>query len=613
MLRTIISSLVCLILLVVLCPPRVSSGDFLSPEEQEWLRKMDGKIRVAPDPHYPPMEFFDEDGNFQGIAADYVRIIEQKLDIRFEIVRLGDFEEIIDKAAAREIDMVNTVIQTPERSRFLSFTSPYIQISNVIVVSDNISANLSVKDLKEFEDVVYQGGYSIGPYLMEEHGLYHMRPVADPSQALIDLSTGRIQAMVGNLGVISYYIHRLNLPNLRVAGDCGFQDVLSFASRNDWPIFSRILDKALEDISPDVRRAIKDEWIGLSLPRFYQDPMFWLSLSGLVLFFLLLLVLFYFWNQSLKKQVDLRTQAHKQALDDFADEVLRRKVLVEQSRDGIVVLNDQGGVYEANKQFADMLGYKMEECERLHIWDWDSRWTREELLNMVSSVDAAGDNFETRFRRKDGSMLDVEISTNGATIKGKKYVFCVCRDITQRKKDEEEIRLKNEQLREMAMTDDLTGLNNRRFFFLRGEGEIQRARRFRTPLSLLMIDLDHFKNINDTLGHEAGDKVLRCVASIIQDNIRQIDILARLGGEEFGVLLPNTDAQEAAALAERLRVAVEQAGCRVQEQTVYVTVSIGIDSGRDDDLNLDSLLSRADDAMYQAKSRSRNQTVVMER
>ncbi len=612
MLRKIISSLVCLIFLVVLCPPRASSGDFLSPEEQEWLRQMDGKIRVAPDPHYPPMEFFDGDGNFQGIAADYVRIIEQKLGIRFEIVRLGDFEEILDKAAAREIDMVNTVIETPERARFLSFTSPYIQIPNVIVVSDNISTNLTVKDLKEFEDVVYQGGYSIGPYLIKDYGLYHIRPVTDPAQALIDLSTGRIQAMVGNLGVISYYIHRLNLPNLRVAGDCGFQDVLSFASRSDWPIFSRILDKALEDISPDVRRAIKDEWIGLSLPRFYQDLMFWLSLSGLVLFFLLSLAFFYIWNQTLKKQVDLRTQAHKQALEDLADEVFRRKVLVQQSRDGIVVLDDQGRIYEANKQFADMLGYKMEECERLHIWDWDIRWTREELLNMISSVDSAGDHFETRFRRKDGSMLDVEISTNGAAIKGKKYVFCVCRDITHRKKDEEEIRLKNEQLREMAMTDELTGLNNRRFFFLHGEGEIQRAKRFRTPLSLLMIDLDHFKKINDTMGHEAGDKVLRCVASIIRDNVRQIDIIARLGGEEFGVLLPNTDAQEAAALAERLRVAVEQAGCRVQEQTVNVTVSIGLDSGRDDGLTLDSLLSRADDAMYQAKRRGRNQTVVME-
>ncbi|MFZ2052960.1 MAG: PAS domain S-box protein, partial [Candidatus Aminicenantales bacterium] len=124
----------------------------------------------------------------------------------------------------------------------------------------------------------------------------------------------------------------------------------------------------------------------------------------------------------------------------LADEGVRRRILIEQSRDGIVVLDENGKVYEANNKYAEMLGYTPEEAQQLHIWDWDTQWTREQLLEMIRSVDVAGDHFETKHRRKDGTLLDVEISTNGAVFGGQKLVFCVCRDITQRKRDEENLK-----------------------------------------------------------------------------------------------------------------------------------------------------------------------------
>ncbi len=154
------------------------------------------------------------------------------------------------------------------------------------------------------------------------------------------------------------------------------------------------------------------------------------------------------------------------------------------------------------------------------------------------------------------------------------------------------------------------GLSNRRCFFNQGENEIERAKRFKTPVSLLMIDLDNFKKINDTLGHEAGDKVLQNIASVFADNIRQIDILGRIRGEEFCVLLPNTSQEDATVLAERLRLAVEQTTCLVRGLPVSVTVSIGLVSSNGDALSLDSLLSRADAAMYQAKDQGRNRIVI---
>ncbi len=118
-------------------------------------------------------------------------------------------------------------------------------------------------------------------------------------------------------------------------------------------------------------------------------------------------------------------------------DITRQKILIEQSRDGIVVLDSQGKVREANRHFARMLGYTVEEVHRLHVWDWDARWTPEQLLQAIDLVDASGDFFETSHRRKDGSIFPVEISSNGSMCSGEKLVFCICRDLTERKRAEE--------------------------------------------------------------------------------------------------------------------------------------------------------------------------------
>lgn len=120
------------------------------------------------------------------------------------------------------------------------------------------------------------------------------------------------------------------------------------------------------------------------------------------------------------------------------DEVARRRILVEQSRDGIVVLDQNGRVYEANPQYAKMLGYSLEEILGLYVWDWDKTFSKAELLEQIQSIDAGGDHFETLHQRKDGTFYAVEISTNGMVYQGRKLIFCICRDITQRKQAEKE-------------------------------------------------------------------------------------------------------------------------------------------------------------------------------
>jgi diguanylate cyclase (GGDEF)-like protein/PAS domain S-box-containing protein len=192
------------------------------------------------------------------------------------------------------------------------------------------------------------------------------------------------------------------------------------------------------------------------------------------------------------------------------------------------------------------------------------------------------------------------------------YLADLVWSILERKRSDEQVRDLNTRLEHLAMTDDLTGLTNRRSFFIRGNNEIRRSERYRTPLSLLVLDLDRFKAVNDRFGHQAGDKMLKCIADTLLRNVREVDTLARLGGEEFGVLLPNTGSEDAARLAERLRAAVEEADCQVRNRKMQVTVSIGVASYRKEMPNLDAILKDADSALYRAKSRGRNQVSCLD-
>ena len=133
------------------------------------------------------------------------------------------------------------------------------------------------------------------------------------------------------------------------------------------------------------------------------------------------------------------------AEEAIANEATFRRILIEQSRDGIVILDQNGAVYEANRRFAEMIGYTPEEVTRLHVWDWEYQYPRERVVEMIRTVDEAGDHFETKHRRKDGSIYNVEISTNGAIFAGQKLIFCVCRDITERVQMEKALRESEEK------------------------------------------------------------------------------------------------------------------------------------------------------------------------
>jgi len=211
---------------------------------------------------------------------------------------------------------------------------------------------------------------------------------------------------------------------------------------------------------------------------------------------------------------------------------------------------------------------------------------------------------QIRRRGQDGQFLascsfDAVRSESGEII-GFVEVF---HDITDQRNREE-------MLYRQATQDVLTGIANRGHFLNCSNLEFERAQRFRDPLSVLMLDIDHFKKINDTYGHAAGDEAIIQVATLCSASVRKIDIVGRFGGEEFAVTLPRANSEPAFEMAAKLRRKIADTPVQFDGKTIFFTISIGVASLRPDVLGLPELLRNADAALYQAKREGRNQVVA---
>jgi len=174
----------------------------------------------------------------------------------------------------------------------------------------------------------------------------------------------------------------------------------------------------------------------------------------------------------------------------------------------------------------------------------------------------------------------------------------------------------HQEIKGLSITDCLTDLYNFRYLQERLEEETKRAQRFRRPLALIMADIDHFKEYNDIYGHPEGNKVLKVLANILKDNVREIDIVGRYGGEEFIIILPEADREEAQKIAERIRIKVEEYSFQNKEDRLNnpnrkITLSLGITSCFQESISPQNLIYKVDQALYQAKRKGRNRVVVI--
>lgn len=276
----------------------------------------------------------------------------------------------------------------------------------------------------------------------------------------------------------------------------------------------------------------------------------------------------------------------------------------------LCVANTKGEFIRVNRKFEDTLGYSVNELEGksfvslVHPDDLEATHRAIEQLKEQKSING----FINRVRCKDGMYKYLEWRSQPYG----PYIYASARDITAKR--EEELRLlqltkklqqKNAELSELAITDELTGLYNRHYIDQMMENILSRADRYHEPLSLILFDLDFFKRVNDTWGHYIGDEVLRQIAAVTKKNIRKSDIMARMGGEEFAILLQNCSIDDALTVAEKIRKLLEKTKHPIAG---VVTASFGVAERRPNEAFY-SWYKRVDEALYRAKEGGRNRVV----
>lgn len=276
----------------------------------------------------------------------------------------------------------------------------------------------------------------------------------------------------------------------------------------------------------------------------------------------------------------------------------RFRDILDNSPDLIQNISPEGKFLYVNPAWKKILEYDDEDVKNLYFSDILAPKAKKQCLEKFKNVLQGKDisEIETEFVAKSGWIVSVTGSVS-CKFKGGKPIYSrgIFRDITLQK-------VLEEKLHNLATTDELTGLYNRRMFKELCNKEIGRAKRHHNVFSLAILDIDYFKNINDTHGHDIGDFVLKTMSQLCMEKIRQDDSLARWGGEEFVLLLPNTDLKEAVELCERLRQTIAEYNF---SQLPQITVSFGLTEFVPED-NIESLLKRADQALYAAKKSGRN-------
>ena len=425
-----------LILLVSLCSvffAKLSAEEsiYLSPEEREWL-KTHQKITVVQDPGWPPVEFADEEGRSAGITHDYLTVIESRLGIKFERISGLSWQEAYSRLKKHEIDMTTSVTITPERLEFWEFTKPYMKIPIVIVTHSDVTYISSLREL-EGKEVAVVDGYAMGEWIAKDFPLINLVKVNSAEEGLVSLSEGKVFAFIDNMLVSGYYMAKLKIHNLKIAGEAPYINAQAMAVRNDWPILARILEKALDSITEEERNAIYYKWVPIRYEHKFDYSLVWkIFLSALSVCFIL-----FIWIIKLRKEINLR----KKTEEALRESEFKLRSHIKNTPTGVIQWNENFVISEFNPAAEKIFGYTEEEVKGRNagfLMTETSSVHFSEIQKMIA------DNKESVYTIIENSRKDGKIIVCGWTNtpivsdEGKLLsIVSLCKDITSAIEDRE--------------------------------------------------------------------------------------------------------------------------------------------------------------------------------
>jgi len=577
----------------------------LSQSERAWL-STHPTIRVGMDSAYAPYEWLDKKGQFVGMAVDYLRLIEQKLGIRFEIVKDKSWVEVIEMAKKGEVDVLTSIVQTPERLKYLTFSAPYRDTQTMIV--DNGKGEF-VGDLKRLasKKVAVEKGYFIHEVLTTHYPNIELVLVNTTEEALRYVMDGKADAYVGDMSAIDYAIKEHGLEGLRFSGQTEFSSEHRFAFSKLSPQVASIMNKAMASISEEESNAIFNRWLGMRIHQGVKIQTIVMYGSFIALLALIFGYMYYRLQQEIK---------HRKAMEEYYRE------LTEDVLDVIWRTDKELRITYMSPSDERLRGYKAEEVLGRHVFEMFTPEGVEILkaqMQKRAELDAQGivtdfARFQIQHVCKDGRIIWGEIlSKPKRNEKGEIIGYHgITREITEQK-------LLQEQIESLAFYDALTKLPNRLLLTERLNQVLLNSKRGHHYSAVMFLDLDNFKSLNDTYGHSVGDLLLCQAANRLKQCVREVDTVARFGGDEFVVVLSSLDKDKEAStryardVAEKIGESISALyTLNVQENVVQhqCTASIGIVVFDAKENSQDNVLKYADTAMYKAKEAGKN-TICM--
>lgn len=690
----------------------------LTSAEADYL-KAKGRILMCIDPKWMPYEGINKQGQHEGISADYIALVSERIGIPIILHPTESWKETLASAKNRSCDIISMARETEERKAFLNFTSSYVSFPYVI---GSLFQQNYISSLEDNLDKTYSvvEGYAINDYLKNRYPDIKILPVKNIDEGIEKLRSGETYGHLNSLLTLGYYISKKGALDIKVTGQTDFNSEASIASRNDEPLLNTTLQKALNTLTEQDKQKILDRWINIDVPakKTPEDELAQLTFSESEKEFILT-------NPDVSMCVDpnwmpyeaiqnnthtgiagdvMRLVSKRSGLNISLKETANRNDTLAAFKSGqcdvlsmvnktperdqylsytrpyfnghvvFVARNEQSYIADpskiSGKTVAVVKGYSISEflkrdfpqLELIEVKDYDSAFelvakgevdlTADYLISSGERIQRLGlyglkiagntpyKNFLRIGVQKDQRQLREILDKTVASIESHEIKAIVDQWRTVRYDQQidktllwqivlgaslivvfsffwnrrlrhakaktqqalDKLAHAQEKLEKMAITDKLTGIYNRAKLDETLEHELRRAERFTNTFGILLIDLDRFKKVNDTYGHQVGDDVLVEVAKILSKETRHIDTVGRWGGEEFMVICPEANLEETKQIGEKLRVRIESYDFPVAG---HQTASFGATTFQKAD-GRENLIARVDANLYQAKENGRN-------
>ncbi len=566
----------------------------LTKEELNFIKNKK-EITYCIDPNWMPFEKNIESKHI-GITADYFKIFQEELSIPFKFVPTINWSESLSFIENKKCDFLSLLIVSEKRKKFLNFTKPYLQSPLVVVTRNDEIFISSILDI-ENKKVGIVKDYAFIEILKEKYPNLNIVEVKDIEDGLNRVKSKELYGFIDTLTTVAYMIQNKYVTQLKISGKFDETLDLSIGTRYDEPLLTNIFNKVINSVSSEDKQMIFNKYTSIKVEEKMDYKQIVLWVLGTIFLFGIILFIFINANLKLTKEIRKREEIEKR-LKSF-NELIDENIISSST-------DLRGYITDVSNAFCRISKYSREELigknqNIVRHPDMSSEVYKELWKTISSNKIWEG---EIKDRAKDGTdyWIHIKITPKFDEFNNKIGYISIKQDITDKK-----------IIEEISITDGLTNLYNQRYFNDFSQKFINSAKRENHFISFLIIDVDYFKQYNDTYGHLMGDNVLKKVATALKDySSRSDDYCFRLGGEEFGILFKSKNQEKAFQFAKMILENIENLKIEHKSSIVskYITVSMGLFSDYSKNIiDIDDIYKKADKMLYLAKETGRNRVI----